>query len=44
VAESWLHEAVCRMRTEMWLTVGYKNLCVNRDLNCGRKFVTRSCV
>ena len=35
MADSSLHEAVCRKRPEMWLTVGYMNLCVDRDLNCG---------
>jgi len=24
VGDSWLHEAVCRQRKELWLTVGYK--------------------
>jgi len=31
VADSWLHEAVCRQRPELWLTVGYMKLCVDRD-------------
>jgi len=35
VSESWLHGAVCRQRSEMWVTVGYMELCVDRDLNCG---------
>ena len=33
--DSWLHEAVCRQRPEMWMTVGYMKLCVDRDLKCG---------
>ena len=35
MADSWLHKAVCRQRPEMWLTVGYMKLCVDRDLNGG---------
>ena len=35
VADSRLHEAVCRQRFELWLTVGYMKLCEARDLNCG---------
>jgi hypothetical protein len=27
--------AVCRQRPELWVTVGYMKLCVDRDLNCG---------
>jgi len=27
VGESWLHEAVCRQRLELWPTVGYMKLC-----------------
>ena len=27
--------AVCRQRPELCVTVGYMNLCVDRDLNCG---------
>jgi hypothetical protein len=38
VADIWLHEAVCRQRPEMWLTVGYMKLCVDRDLKSGRDF------
>ena len=34
MAESWLHEAVCRQRYELWRTVGYKKLCVDRDMHC----------
>jgi len=40
VADSWLHEAVCRQKPELWPTVGYMKLCVDRDLNCGRQLVT----
>jgi hypothetical protein len=39
VAESWLHEAVCRQRPELWVRVGYMNVCVDRDLNCVRELV-----
>jgi hypothetical protein len=35
VAESWLQEAVCRQRPELWLTDGNMKLCVDRDLNSG---------
>jgi hypothetical protein len=35
VGGSWLHEAVFRKRPEMWVAVGYVNLCVDRELNCG---------
>jgi hypothetical protein len=34
VCYSWLHEAVCREISELWVTVGYMTLCVDRDLNC----------
>jgi hypothetical protein len=40
VADSWLHEAVCRQRPELWPTAGYMKLCVDRDLKCGRELVT----
>jgi hypothetical protein len=40
VGESWLHEDVRRQRHELWVTVGYMKLCVDRDLNCGRESVT----
>jgi hypothetical protein len=40
VAESWLHETVCRQRPEMWPKDGYIKLCVDRDKNCGRKLAT----
>jgi len=35
VPESLLREAVCKQRPELWVTIGYKKLCVDRDLNCG---------
>jgi len=35
---------VCRQRPELWVTVGYMKLCVDRDLNCGWKLVTWCCV
>jgi len=35
VGDSWLHGAVCRQRPELWLTVGYMKLCVDRDINSG---------
>jgi len=34
VGDNWLHEALCRLGTELWLTVGYMKLCVDRDMNC----------
>jgi len=34
VGDGWLHEAVCRQRPELWVTVGYMEQCVDRDLNC----------
>ena len=40
MVDSWLHEAVYRQRPELWVTVGYMKLCVDRDLNFGRQFVT----
>jgi hypothetical protein len=40
VAGIWLHEAVCRQRAELWPVFGYMKLCVDRELNCGRYFVT----
>lgn len=30
MAESWLHEAACIQRPEMWPTEGYMKLCVDR--------------
>jgi len=35
MADSWLHEAVCRQRPALWLRVVYMKLCVDRDLNYG---------
>jgi hypothetical protein len=32
VADSLLHEAMCRQRPELRPTVGYMQLCVDRDL------------
>jgi len=32
---SWLHEALCLDRTELWVRVGYMKLFVERELNCG---------
>ena len=34
-AESWLYEAVCGQRHELWLTLHYMKLCIDRELNCG---------
>ena len=34
MGDSLLHEAVCRQRLELCVTVGYMKLCVDRDLNC----------
>ena len=39
MADSWLHEAECRQRPELWPTVGYRKLCVDSDLKCGRELV-----
>ena len=44
MAESWLQEDVCRQRPELWTTIGYMKMCVDRDLNCGLKLVTLICV
>jgi len=47
VADSWLHwlyEAVCKQRLELWVTVGYMKLRVDRELNCGQQLLTWSCV
>jgi len=30
VGDSWLHEAVCIQRPELWVTVGYMRLCRQR--------------
>ena len=27
MGDSWLHEAVCRQRPKLWVTVGYMKLC-----------------
>ena len=34
MGDSWLHEAVCRQRPELWVKVSYIMLCVDRDLKC----------
>jgi len=39
MADSWLHEAVCRQRPELWVTVGYMKLCVDIFLKCGTTLV-----
>jgi hypothetical protein len=44
VAESWLHESLCRQITELWVTVGFMELYVVIDLKCGRELVTWTCV
>jgi len=31
---SCLYEAVFRQRPELWVTVGYMKLCVDRNMNC----------
>jgi len=33
---------VCRQRPELWVTVGYMKLCVDRDMNCRRCLVLSS--
>jgi hypothetical protein len=35
LANVWKYEAVCRQNYEMWVTVGYMKLFVDRELNCG---------
>jgi hypothetical protein len=40
VAEIWLYEDVCRQRSELFVRVGYINMCVDSDLNCGLVLVT----
>jgi hypothetical protein len=35
VNESWLHEAVCRQRAELGVTLGYMKLCLDREMNSG---------
>jgi hypothetical protein len=37
VADSWLHEAVCRQRPELWTKPGYIIVCVDRGMNCRRR-------
>ena len=40
MAKTVLNEAVCRQRPEMWPTVFYMNLFVQREINCSRVIVT----
>jgi hypothetical protein len=40
MAEMWLHEGVCRQRTELWPVFGYVKLYVDTELNCVRDVVT----
>ena len=40
MVDSWLHDAVCRQRLDIWSKVGYMTLCVDSGLNCGRQLVT----
>jgi hypothetical protein len=35
VGDSWLHEDVCRQRTDLWVKVDKIKICVNRDLKSG---------
>ena len=39
VADSWLYEAVCRQRPELWLIVAYMKPCVDRDQKCGESWL-----
>ena len=39
MGESWLHEAVCRLKPELLVRVGYMKLCVDRNLNCVKQFM-----
>ena len=34
MCDGLLHEAMCRQRPELCVTVGYVKMCVDRDLNC----------
>ena len=40
MCDSWLHEAVCRQWPELWATVGYMRLRLDRDLNFSQQLVT----
>ena len=40
MADSWLHDSVCRQRLEIWLTVGYMHMCVDRHMNFGEQLDT----
>jgi len=42
VGDSWLNEAVFIERPELWVTVGYMKLCVDRDLIFVCQLVTGS--
>jgi hypothetical protein len=44
VGDNWLHRAVCRQRAELWVTVGYIELCVGNVLKYVRLTVTWTCV
>ena len=33
MGDRWIHEAVCRQRLELWVTVSYVKLFIDRDLN-----------
>jgi hypothetical protein len=45
VADSWLHEAGCRQRPELWPKVGYMKLCVDRGkTSSGELYSHTSCV
>jgi len=35
-----LHDAVCRQRPELWPTLCYMELCVDRDLIVGQQYIT----
>jgi hypothetical protein len=34
MGDSWLHEAVCGQRPELWVRIGYMKLRAERELNC----------
>ena len=35
MSDSWLYVVVPRQKSVLWMAVGYMNLCVLRELNCG---------
>jgi hypothetical protein len=35
VSDSCSYGAVFSQRPELWVTVGFMELCVDRDINCG---------